>query len=435
MSFEEKIITEKYINKLRNICNNEKYDYTEIYYQIISKYIFNDTLTIRENEENPIILADLYFSKFKLNEELPFVIKTELEHELISVEYMNQKIMNDKIKNIKHNYLEELANEAKIRVKLNDGEIIERNEMLLQQFKTEFGYDPFFQKSKKSDFLNIQLSDNEDNTDEPVNYSKFNEKSKKTHKKEHTKNDNIIEPPTTNETDNTDNTDNTVNTQSGTPSLEILNNIIEILNMDFNNIVADIIDKDNKPTLYYTEMKKDKCKKPRATKKSKEEELKTQQELATLIINNTQEKLQINTEQDIIKQYIKLACNLKDEDIKSPQNKSLLENGTKAALQLASFYDKGDKLIASGIKANMIYIYLIKKFNVPEAMYMLGQNLLIGNSIMKNFLHGAKLIKVAAEKYKHKNAIIKLKSITRTDIISQNHSHNNPNTDDYVDSD
>ena len=44
MSFEEVLITEKYINKLRNINGHEKHNYDEIYYQVISKYIFNKSI-------------------------------------------------------------------------------------------------------------------------------------------------------------------------------------------------------------------------------------------------------------------------------------------------------------------------------------------------------------------------------------------------------
>jgi hypothetical protein len=196
---------------------------------------------------------------------------------------------------------------------------------------------------------------------------------------------------------------------TGIPSLEILNSIIEVLNMDFNNITGDIIEKDTRRT-YWTDSEK--FPKPRMTKKAKDEEFQHQKELRTLIPN-------INSETDIAKEYIKIASKLTDSNIKLPENKQNLENGIKAALQLASFYDSGEKLVMSGVKANMIYIYLIKKFNSPEAMFMLGQNLLVGNFIIKNFLHGAKLIKVAAEKYKYKNAIAKLKSMTRIDNVTR----------------
>lgn len=425
MSFEEIIITEKYINRLRNINDNGKYNYDEIYYQVISKYIFNKSIKLNY-DDTPIVLSDSYFSKFKLNEELPFIIKTELEHELMDVEYINQKMINDKVKDIKKGFLDELAAEEKIRAKLNDGEIFERNSILLEKFKKEFGYDPFFQKSKKTDVLDIQLSDNE-TSNEFSNESNYDIESKKIktikNEKKNNKNEkncidntNDLEYQSTNQYSNNSEIKNKTETkQDGIPSLEILNNIIEVLNMDFNNINEDIIDKDNRP-LYFIDAK-EKCRKPRMTKKAKEEEIKKQQELEALITKADSDK-------NIIKEYIKLASQLSESNIKLPENKEKLENGIKAALQLAGFYDKGDKLISSGIKANMIYIYLIKKFNSPEAMFMLGQNLLVGNFIAKNFLHGAKLIKVAAEKYKYKNAIIKLKSMTRSDITSRVTSNN-----------
>jgi hypothetical protein len=433
MSFEEFIITEKYINRLRNINADEKYNYDEIYYQVISKYIFNKSIKL-SHDDTPFVLSDSYFSKFKLNDELPFVIKTELEHELMNVEYMNQKIINDKVKDIKKRYLDELSSEEKIRTKMNDGEIFERNALLLDQFKKEFGYDPFFQKSKKTDVLDIQMSDNEseeaDNNHETKRkYVVCNGKNNQNQNQniEETYDSNF-ENDKKNITSDNSQTETKIgkqsNNQDGIPSLEILNNIIEVLNMDFNNIHGDIIDKDNRPP-YFSE-NKDKCRKPRMTKKAKEEEFQKQQELAALIANN-------NSDKNIVKEYIKLASKLTDDDIKSPENKEHLENGIKAALQLALFYDNGEKLISSGIKANMIYIYLIKKFNVPDAMYMLGQNLLVGNFIAKNFLHGAKLIKVAAEKYKYKNAIIKLKSMTRTDIVSRVTNKNTNDADNYLD--
>jgi hypothetical protein len=64
MSFEEFLITEKYINRLKNINGGEKYNYDEIYYQVISKYIFNKSIKLNHND-TPIVLADLYFSKFQ----------------------------------------------------------------------------------------------------------------------------------------------------------------------------------------------------------------------------------------------------------------------------------------------------------------------------------------------------------------------------------
>ena len=407
MSVEELLITEKYINKLRNINGHEKHNYDEIYYQVISKYIFNKSIKLTNNSD-PIILSDSYFSKFRLNEDLPFIIQTELEHELMDVDYLNQKIINQKIRDIKKSYLEELATEEKNRSKLNDGEIFERNAMLLEQFKKEFGYDPFFQKSKKSDVLDIQMSDDEYEQDSSAIKSKKKSAQKNHHvsRDESIPDDNVVETEDT----NSEVKNKTDNKLDGIPSLEILNNIIEVLNMDFNNIIGDIIDKDNRPPCII--FNKEKVRKPRMTKKAKEEELKNQQELEVLLANQ-------NSDQEIIKGYIKLANKLADSDIKSPQNKDSLENGVKAALQLAQHYDSGEKIIGSGIKANMIYIFLIKKFNAPDAMFMLGQNLLVGNCIVKNFLHGAKLIKVAAEKYKHKNAIIKLKSMTKVDFASR----------------
>ncbi len=439
MSFEEFLITEKYINKLRNINENDKYDYTDIYFQVISKYIFSKSIKIN-NDDSPIILADSYFSKFQLNEELPFVIKTDLDHELMSVQYINQKLINDKIKSIKKSYLEELKKEESFRTNLNDGEIFERNEMLLEQFKQEFGYDPFFQKSKKSDVLDVQLSDYDEDNEQDEKDNDIINKSKNKKKEEiiekrnynNVKNQKIKNDEEEDEGDDENvNLDNSLsnksnkneNSQDGIPSLEILNNIIEVLNMDFNNISGDIIDHDNKNP--YSFGKKEKCRKPRMTKKAKEEEYQQQIELASLLSNETSQK-------NIIKEYIKLASKLSEPNIKESENKTHLENGIKAALQLASFYDKGEKLISSGIKANMIYIYLIKKFNSPEAMFILGQNLLVGNYIVKNFLHGAKLIKVAAEKYKYKNAIAKLKSITRIDVIRPPPPINKSNDNKYI---
>jgi hypothetical protein len=54
---------------------------------------------------------------------------------------------------------------------------------------------------------------------------------------------------------------------------------------------------------------------------------------------------------------------------------------------------------------------LIKKFNDPEAMYLLGEELLNGITIQKNHKQATKLIKVAAESYNHKKAITKLKTL------------------------
>jgi hypothetical protein len=142
-------------------------------------------------------------------------------------------------------------------------------------------------------------------------------------------------------------------------------------------------------------------KKKRMTKKEKEA---LTQALGTQSLGNVS-NLEI---ENLVTKFSKL----KIQEKKNESN-NITREGIDAAIIIAKYYHSGEVLQKSFIKGNMIYVYLIKKFNDSEAMYLLGEELLNGITIQKNHKQATKLIKIAADNYKHTKAITKLKTLIK----------------------
>lgn len=455
MSFENKIITEKYIIKLNELSYSSNNNYIKTKFKLIVKYMLCDSML------NNIPISDECFIQIDETNEVPFVIKTDLYSELSELDTLNQGNLLDTIKKLKSDYAKELKDEKTLRSVLNEGNIIERNQEMLNNFIKEFGYDPF-QRS----ILNHPNHNKNNNDGIDINLSDVESDEEDT-KKEHPQNTNNIKESNNNQKNNLvndkgiqelkDELQNKIDQVQQNGSLESLNQIMDIIKINFNDICNDIevsevshfnkymnnnnnpdnnpdnnadnadnvnnannetnndtnnddnVDKDNKKN---DSDGKAKTVKKRLTKKEKEK-LEREKILAEAQAkeaeNNALTKLEKNKK--IIESLINNANELQKD--KTSLSSVVLKDAIKAVLTIADYYQNGFILIKSGVKANMLYIYLIKYFNEPDAMFNLGENLINGISIMKNHNQGAKLIKVAAEKFKHTKSIAKMKILTR----------------------
>jgi hypothetical protein len=156
-------------------------------------------------------------------------------------------------------------------------------------------------------------------------------------------------------------------------------------------------------------------KKEKKDKKDKKDKIDQNGSLESL--NKILEIISINFKD--INKDLKSDNMIDKEEIKKLTNDAINKHCTDSILKLANHYQNDLVLHKSTFKANLLYLYLIKNHNIPEAMYLLGSALISGEGIMKNHLQGAKLIKIAAEDYKYSKAITKMKTLQRQ-IIKDN---------------
>ncbi len=336
MDFEQVIITERYINIIKELNKNNNSKYINTRLNLLLKYILNNKL-------NTYSIGDSYFSNIHSNDPTPFIVKTNLFDELneLNINFNHYKLV-DMIQEIRNEYYADMKEEKDFRSLMDDGQIIERNQKMLDEFIENYGYNPFHNKLDSIKENDENTENENDDDDEDINQDD-KEKVEKVIK---------IEKVVIEKVD-----------QNG--SLESLNKILEIVSINFNDITKDIK-------------------------------------------NSTTDKEEIKT---LINSSLKLQDTI-DNEIKSDSIKSILK--------LANYYQLGSKLHKSPFKANLLYLYLVRKYNVPEAMYLLGDSLIGGDGIMKNHSQGAKLIKIAAEDYKYSKAITKLKALHRQAIKYKN---------------
>lgn len=341
MSFEQVIITERYINIIKDLNKSNNSKYVRTRFNLLLKYILNNKL-------NTYSIGDSYFTNIHTNDPTPFIINTNLFDELneLNINFNHYKLV-DMIQELRNEYYADIKEEEDFRSLMDDGQIIERNKKMLDNFIESHGYNPFHNKvdSIKENDLNDMDDENDDNNE--IEDIKDNETEDI--KANKTKVEKIIKVEKVD--------------QNG--SLESLNKILEIVSINFSDIIKDIKNLTN-----------------------------DMEEIKTLI--DSALKLKDTT----------------DNEIKSESFKSIIK--------LANYYQSGSKLHKSSFKANLIYLYLVRKYNVPEAMYLLGDALIGGDGIMKNHSQGAKLIKIAAEDYKYSKAITKLKALQRQSIKYKN---------------
>lgn len=350
MSFQEVIITEKYLNIIKDLNKNNNLKYINTRLNLLIKYILNNKL-------NTYSIGDSYFSNIHTNDPTPFIIKTNLFDELneLNINFNHYKLV-DMIQELRNEYYADIKEEQDFRSLMDDGQIIERNQKMLEEFIENYGYNPFHHKLDSIKENDIDEGEDEDideledinidgqKEDNPIKVEKIIKVDKKVDKKVDIKVEKID--------------------QNG--SLESLNKLLEIVSINFSDIIKD-------------------------TK------------------NPTTDKEEIKT---LIDSALKLKDSIGDNEIKSESVKSILK--------LANYYQIGSKLHKSPFKANLLYLYLVRKYNIPEAMYLLGDALIGGDGIMKNHLQGTKLIKIAAEDYKYSKAITKLKALHRQTIKYKN---------------
>jgi hypothetical protein len=426
MTFENQIITEKYINKLRGIskyCNNS---YIENRFRLILKYMVGNNLF------DNIPLSNSYFSQIDnhIHNDVPFVIKTDLFTELTYLDNINQGGLLKLVKELQKEYSKELTNEQKIRKSLDEGQVLERNEKMIANFIKEYGYDPI----ENQTFINHnkEEADNDGNT-EFIQH--IPEDAKKNKKLTDGINENITlkvvtkDAQTDTEPQSQLHSHNENEPQNGNCSLESLNQILDIIEFKFDEILNDMIkEQANSISVITPATVETVPKKKRMTKKEKEAEAAanaTENSEVEAVIDKKQQSDEITNltrltsfvndfsklkkfENPFETKETKETKKIKEE---KKMNEEIIETGISAGREIAKYYYSGDILQKSYIKSNMIYVYLIKKFNDPEAMYLLGEELLTGQTIMKNHRQGAKLIKIAAEQYKVKKAIAKMKTL------------------------
>ncbi len=420
-SFEKQIIIEKYIIKLKELS----YSFNDLYirnrFSLIIKYMSGEHIF------NNIPLSETYINEINDAKKVPFLIKTDLYSELSYLDSLNQGGLLKTVKDLKQKYNLDVKKEKELRNKMDEGEIIERNQQILEEFIKEYGYNPIdnsiISNPNRNDGLDNQLEDELTPTSSTHhiinNISSSNDIQ---HKTDNDANTNINITTAHNIDNNEINID-----QNG--SIESLNQLCDIIKIDFNEIIEDI---NNKFDEMYNNLKqatlddnnnngtistvKKKTRLTKADKKKIEEE-----SLATL--NKLQELEQKKVENEKIYKANKKMIEPLISMANKLYNKTLSEidtsQGIKSVLELAEHYKTGKVLIKSTIKANLFYVFLIKKFNDPDAMYLIGEELLNGITILKNQKQGAKFIKYAAETYKHQKSINKLKSLVRTKLLSK----------------
>lgn len=415
-TFEKQIIIEKYIIKLKELS----YSFNDLYirnrFSLIIKYMSGEHIF------NNIPLSETYINEINDSKKVPFLIKTDLYSELSYLDSLNQGGLLKTVKDLKQKYNLDLKKESELRNKMDEGEVIERNQKMLEEFIKEYGYNPIdnsiISNPKRNDGLDDQLEDELIHTHHISNnlpqLSNDNENN--------IQESNIVDNNIDNDIEISINVD-----QNG--SIESLNQLCDITKIDFNEIIEDI---NNKFDEMYNNLKqatlddnnnngtistvKKKTRLTKADKKKIEEE-----SLATL--NKLQELEQKKVENEKIYKANKKMIEPLISMANKLYNKTLSETDTKqsinSVLELAEHYKTGKVLIKSTIKANLFYVFLIKKFNDPDAMYLIGEELLNGTTILKNQKQGAKFIKYAAETFKHQKSINKLKTLVRTKLISK----------------
>ncbi len=427
MSLENTIISEKYLNKLIELNKTYNTNYFKSRNSLLAKYLLCDRVS-----KFPI--SDTYLSVISSNS--PFLIKTDLFTEINELNYvLNQGGLIENVKNLNKDLNEEMNKEIEIRKSLDEGQIIERNLNMLEDFKKEYGYDPTYISVidySNNDGINI---DNSDYQDDEINNdlvtletNNIDQIGVKNTQNELVKNSNCTcniqsqsESQSQYQTQKAKNKNDPKN--DGIPSLEYLNQISEIVSIDFEDIINDIfiptegLKKNTENNENVVETEADIKPKKRGGRKTKaqiaaEEKAKKIEEEKKKLEEETKSKFIVDYKPEI-NELIKKALFLK-KDVNTTNTKDI-RDGIDACLTLADHYKDGTKLrnCNSNIKSNMIYLFLIKKFKDPEAMYQLGEALINGDSIIKNHLQGSKFIKVAAEEYKYPKAITKMKNLTR----------------------
>lgn len=391
---ENSIITEKYINEIKKL-NQIKYEkYIETRFHLTIKYLIPDSFSNKLYQKiNSLPFADSYSLNIIENSYVPFIIKTNLFYELNELNNIfNQSGFVENIKEISNKLEIELGEENYNSINLNDGEIIERNIKLLEKFKEDYGYDPL-----NFSIINYTLN-NKDDFDLDL-YEKEVKESKIIQPEKEVKIDNNIKLELeSNEIKKEKEIDNKLHLESKEKeikneencSLKSLIQLLDLCEINFNNTLKDIIIDESK---IKKEIKK-------VIKKETKKESKKDNEIDNEIII-----------------LIKKALKLKEISFKKEQEDDKIKDEIKESIDsarlIADYYLTNEKLKYSPTKANMIYLYLISKFNDPISMYQLGDALINGNSIMKNHRQGTKLIKISAEQYKYPKAITKMKMLLR----------------------
>jgi hypothetical protein len=414
-TFEKQIIIEKYIIKLKELS----YSFNDLYirnrFSLIIKYMSGEHIF------NNIPLSETYISEINDSKKVPFLIKTDLYSELSYLDSLNQGGLLKTVKDLKQEYNLEVKKESELRHKMDEGEVIERNQKMLEEFIKEYGYNPINNSIISHPKFNDGFGDEIEDELIPTNNIVINTPSS-TNNVQHTIDTNIdIDIDTT--VHNENNID-----QNG--SIESLNQLCDIIKIDFNEIIEDInnkfdemynnlkqaaLDDNNNNGTISTVKKKSRLTKA-DKKKIEEESLATLTKLQELEQKKVENEKIYKANKKIIEPLISIANKLYNKTISEIDTKQ----GIQAVLELAEYYKTGKVLIKSTIKSNLFYVFLIKKFNDPDAMYCIGEELLNGITILKNQKQGAKFIKYAADTHKHQKSINKLKSLVRTKILSKN---------------
>jgi hypothetical protein len=405
-SFERQIITEKYIIKLKELSSSFNNNYIKNRFGLIIKYMNGD------NMFDNIPLSETYFNQINESKEIPFLIKSDLYSELSFLDSLNQGSLLKIIKKLKTQYNKEIKNESDERRNMDDGQIIERNQNMLELFIKEFGYNPIHNSIISNNIHNDGFNDLELSETEEVNNEAENNVIEETKTKKQSsvveKQKNVSSTSSTSSIINNDVSEKMLD-QNG--SLETLNQLFDIMTIDFNEVLNDIIpDPDTPPVFSPMEAIRRKPKLTKAQQKKLDEEKSKAIENPGIHPELSYKDYKIKIEK-LVSNAVKLSA------------KTVLETdkylGIKSVLEIADNYKTGKILVKSTIKANMMYIFLIKKYNNVEAMYLLGEELLNGTTILKNQTQGTKLIKSAAEDYKFPAAIAKFKTLSRTKVLNK----------------
>ena len=136
MSFENTIISEKYLNKLIELNKKYNTNYIKTRNNLLAKYLLCEKI-------NNFPISDSYISTIVGSN--PFIIKTDLFTELNELNnILNQGGLVNSVRELSCDLAKELEKEIEIRKNMDEGQVIERELSMLEDFKKEYGYDPTY---------------------------------------------------------------------------------------------------------------------------------------------------------------------------------------------------------------------------------------------------------------------------------------------------
>jgi hypothetical protein len=236
MSVENRVIEEEYILKLKELSKSKRDNYINSRYELIVRYIIDDQSSVIFKT---LPVSDCYFQEMENYDQTPFVIKTDLFTELAELDKTNHGGLIKEIENLKKDFATKLLIEKNIRKDMDEGQKVERDHLIVQKFIDDYGYDPttmsVMTKNINMDGLDMDLSENEsEEEDDQDNTETIKEKNEQMPKRKPRTLETNLNTNLTGESESSE------MTQDPNGDLAFINQILEISNVDFKQVMQDI---------------------------------------------------------------------------------------------------------------------------------------------------------------------------------------------------